>query len=1127
MSTHKKIKKDNKSKNRKVSKNRVPKINRRNNDNDQSSSFTFIQKENPYIPALDNIFFKITYKNGSKQINSFNDFVDYTHEIFSKFQPTNNINYNYYYKGCFPEVPGLPTKIINKSNKVLDSYIITSNNSSNEYRANKYIFNEKFCYEAIILCHKKEIQLGFADMKRLKLHYLNNQYNIREGYLGKDKYSYIIDLNTMTALHNEVTQLHLDIGTNLMPIQKGDVIGICIDLSRDKGNIDLYINGNKIPFIFKELPKGENIAYYPCMSLAKESKIKINFGNDMPLIYGEQYSKDGYVNLDFEDNIEKVTKLEDITIDLINILETNGLDLLNSDELNEISKSIIFDELIYFFSRKIITNKYLFRKHVLPFFSKNQKKIIPFIKALLHFCSLKKHSIIKRILNLISEEVFLTQFSNKYQSGDYLELFFYLIKDPFIRDLWYIGENYVNNLHNIFSYLFVLPKYINNNYGNIIEIINDNIKKLNRTKETSFYKLYTLIKKQYYNKQELFSTNKHFILFKEFIRYLYVSEDHKLQNIVTHYSKSIKDCELNSSKKINFINCFFFPLLNVFNDMYSELSLNKSKNNNEFILSINAFIKETNKIYLNEERLSGTYTTIYKTFSNQIEKYSLYLQEEETIIDKIFQDIVMYYNTNIRQVFLSLQTFITSCSFLHENIHLYVNYSPNIKAQRMRRVVNTYDLMNMFFNTSYSLILNKFSYNITAFYKKLISNKIIYFLPIPLFWIPFDFIQLCYKSICYSKHYNTNYESIESVFNLLFNLIEDPNISHPEVIELIYLTLYVFSDRKKFWNIITKNNFYLEKYLIASYYYVNQLHEHEINHMHLIERILERKNTTNEVQVFKNKTHIFEKISEVVNNEINSKLTKISRLCDEIKQLDHYMKYDIKIAKELISNLKQDTKIFSYTLTFLPEILSKDVNTNILFKFLLNFLVNISNRILDKKKDFILFNDKILKKDKHLLTTMSEFFIDIINIFKDIKKKFPDNSSPFIQGLLKHNQDLCLMNYSYIIQLNNLNKLNIKQDVICEFDKIIKDMIECTKKMKIKTFYTEKDWEDVDKNDNICIICYENDISHHFKPCGHGCCFCCLKQYLFSQNKCFLCNQKIEGVKEGGIEINQINHDLK
>ena len=62
MSTHKKIKKDNKSKNRKVSKNRVPKINRRNNDNDQSSSFTFIQKENPYIPALDNIFFKITYK---------------------------------------------------------------------------------------------------------------------------------------------------------------------------------------------------------------------------------------------------------------------------------------------------------------------------------------------------------------------------------------------------------------------------------------------------------------------------------------------------------------------------------------------------------------------------------------------------------------------------------------------------------------------------------------------------------------------------------------------------------------------------------------------------------------------------------------------------------------------------------------------------------------------------------------------------------------------------------------------------------------------------------------------------------------------------------------------------------
>ena len=52
----------------------------------------------------------------------------------------------------------------------------------------------------------------------------------------------------------------------------GDVIGVCIDM--DKRTIEFYLNGESLGIAFSNISKGDNVAYFPALSIyTKESCI--------------------------------------------------------------------------------------------------------------------------------------------------------------------------------------------------------------------------------------------------------------------------------------------------------------------------------------------------------------------------------------------------------------------------------------------------------------------------------------------------------------------------------------------------------------------------------------------------------------------------------------------------------------------------------------------------------------------------------------------------------------------------------------------------------------------------------------------------------------------------------------
>lgn len=58
----------------------------------------------------------------------------------------------------------------------------------------------------------------------------------------------------------------------------GDVIGVAINL--DERNVEFFRNGISLGIFFKEIPVGENKAYFPSILLGYKQKVYVNFGQE-------------------------------------------------------------------------------------------------------------------------------------------------------------------------------------------------------------------------------------------------------------------------------------------------------------------------------------------------------------------------------------------------------------------------------------------------------------------------------------------------------------------------------------------------------------------------------------------------------------------------------------------------------------------------------------------------------------------------------------------------------------------------------------------------------------------------------------------------------------------------------
>lgn len=157
----------------------------------------------------------------------------------------------------------------------------------------------------------------------------------------------------------------------------GDFIGVCIDLNDKK--MEYFRNGVSLGIAFTNIPVGENIAYFPAISMSVEEEIVFNFGK-LPFIY--QYP--GYKPFDLPDCT--YTNSIQITSDLMTLLKNHVLKLIQLNDINFFSKIMISNKIFDFIINVSFKDLFVLKKCVLPFLcdlDKNELEV--FFNYLLKF----------------------------------------------------------------------------------------------------------------------------------------------------------------------------------------------------------------------------------------------------------------------------------------------------------------------------------------------------------------------------------------------------------------------------------------------------------------------------------------------------------------------------------------------------------------------------------------------------------------------------------------------------------------------------------------------------------------------------------------------------------------------
>ena len=233
---------------------------------------------------------------------------------------------------------------------------IESLNSFVSLMTNNCITSGKWCYEVTLLTNGL-MQIGFCQ--------LTTPFT-RHGGVGDHQTSFAYDGYRKMKWNKERKEYG-----KIWDI--GDVIGVCIDM--DKKNIEYFLNGDSLGIAFNNIPKGENVAFFPGISLSRGESVLFNFGQ-LPFKYN-------YKNYhSFDTPVSKINAVDVAINDLLRLWKDNILPLLlNNSKLSEY-QYILLNSNIFDFISQHITDPYIFHQVILPFlveiiikYQKDQKEL--------------------------------------------------------------------------------------------------------------------------------------------------------------------------------------------------------------------------------------------------------------------------------------------------------------------------------------------------------------------------------------------------------------------------------------------------------------------------------------------------------------------------------------------------------------------------------------------------------------------------------------------------------------------------------------------------------------------------------------------------------------------------------
>jgi SPRY domain len=179
----------------------------------------------------------------------------------------------------------------------------------------------------------------------------------------------------------------------------GDVVGCGLNL--DEGKIEWFLNGKSLGIAYTEVPVGENIAYFPGVSLSSDEKITFNFGKS-PFFY----SYENYESYDIPLSLHN--GLVEITAELLDLLSNNILRRLQGKDILPYYKMTFTNKIFNFLANYSFSDDFVLKTLIIPFLCKLQRENPQFISLFFEhiFIYLDSNQKILFNLNFFDSKIF-------------------------------------------------------------------------------------------------------------------------------------------------------------------------------------------------------------------------------------------------------------------------------------------------------------------------------------------------------------------------------------------------------------------------------------------------------------------------------------------------------------------------------------------------------------------------------------------------------------------------------------------------------------------------------------------------------------------------------------------------
>ena len=694
---------------------------------------------------------------------------------------------------------------------------VESLNSFASIMANNCVINGKWCYEVTLLTNGL-MQIGFCQM---------TTHFSRHGGVGDDITSYAFDGYRKSKWNGEKKEFG-----KIWDI--GDVLGVCIDM--DSKIIEYYLNGEHLGTAFNNIPRGENIAFFPGISLSRGESCIFNFGQT-PFKYPYKNYKG------FDTPMSKINGNDQIISNLLKLWKINILPLLSSSKLSNYQNLLLSSDIFNMVSQNI-TDPYIFHTVIIPFLldliineKDKQYCIDKFITSILKLFSdheTQVHAgyfifeqlsliILEKGLRLghhvkgnMTNDLYLKKMLNEWEN--LMKLFIQLLKCDMITNLLFekgtleIFKNVFNcnwfHMGEMMEYLYT--KYNKSIYQSSIpvnKIIKELKKEVMYPKEKFFNEINECVSQQLSELSYLFLTDKRILFngkilkdkFNDLIRngYSMVDGNEVMLNMLGLGNKLTKQEPI-------FLRNIFMNLIYIFDSKFLNLDFEKISTSPWF------YRMEDNAIYFDEVGIGGTISHVTTEYMKHITS------------DLIVKNDDFSYDFFHKLIHMCNDLFINSSLKKFEDFYIKsktsaISYYMKLDESGTSKFNSVFKKYFYVYPTTVQIALYKMAFFILKYLMYLIKKNsyIIYFIPTSVTEIPFAFFKLLLNlksqvlfdktlrtSINKTSKHFANDDFVQNIVEFYLLLFADEKIANPELKE----------------SYLRKVNLLLEKQIIEEYF---------------------------------------------------------------------------------------------------------------------------------------------------------------------------------------------------------------------------------------------------------------------------------------------------------------------